>query len=121
MGQKNYHLVGSIDTVENVTVGGANGIPFVAGDDATLHFRVLDGAGSPEDLSSATLEFALADGNGTTKTPTDVSAADGLVKVELETADTDSLADSINFELRRTDSGNEVSYLQGQIEITGAV
>jgi hypothetical protein len=119
MGQKNYTVLASTATRENVTIGGADGTPFIAGDDATINVLVLDGEGGLEDVSSATLEFALAD--GTTITPTDVSAANGLVKVELETGDTSGLTSAQSIELRRTDNGNEVSYLLGTLDITEGV
>lgn len=119
MGQKNYTVLASTATRENVTIGGADATQFVAGDDATIHVLVLDGAGTPLDVSSATLEFAL--GDSTTITPTDVSATNGLVKVELDKSDTESFTSTQSIELRRTDTDNEVSLLLGNLDVTEGV
>lgn len=123
MPQKTYTRVASTDTETGVTIGGANDVPFYQGDDSLLRFVILDGEGGAEDVTNATIQFRIASdlSKDTSGDVTIVNATEGLVEVPLSNADTNSLSGSKPIDLKRTDTDNEVTLLEGTMTIAEGV
>lgn len=106
--------------------------PYIAGDDVTLVFTVVDSAGAAVDLSSSTIRWGLFASPGYQPATTasvskasggsgidTTSAASGIVKVSIDSADTTDLDPGKYYQELEAVDGGEVSTLAtGEFWIT---
>lgn len=98
------------------------------GDDETLQVTVKDEDGNEKDLTGASLKYAIAPGRGLepffTLTDADginvTDAANGVVRIDIPSSDTDGIVGTYYHELEVTDqNGVTKTVLEGQAKVIG--